>query len=370
MIPKVIHYCWFGGNPLPESTKRYIESWKKFCPDYEIKEWNESNFDINCNAYIAEAYKAKRWAFVSDVARTWILVNHGGVYFDTDVEVIKPIDDLLEYDAFTAFESKFQIGMGILGCVKGHPMFAALLEEYGKARFKQPDGTYDTSVIGRRFKEICLRYGFEPDNTLQTVNGLTILPKEYFYPSDPITKEFKITENTRTIHYYDASWVSPVDIYGRTQQGKFKFIPARFRPGFTRMVGILKYEGLWSLMRKLMSTEFARFVMVGILATAIHYGIYLLFNLIMPANPAYAIGYILSFLCNFFLSSHFTFRKKATFRKGVGFGLSHAVNFAMHMLLLNLFLFLGLGETLAPIPVYCICIPVNFLLVRFVFNKL
>ena len=253
MIPKVIHYCWFGGNPLPESTKRYIESWKKFCPDYEIKEWNEHNFDVRCNAYISEAYKARRWAFVSDVARTWVLVNHGGVYFDTDVELIKPIDPLLEYQAFTAFESKFQIGMGVLGCEKGHPMFAALLKEYENAHFRQPDGTYDTSVIGRRFKEICLRYGFEPNNTLQTVNGLTILPKDYFYPSDPVTKEFKITGNTVAIHYYDASWISPVDIYGRTQQGKFKFIPKRFRPGFTRMIGILKFEGPWSLIKTIFS---------------------------------------------------------------------------------------------------------------------
>ena len=370
MIPKVIHYCWFGGNPLQESTKRYIESWKKFCPDYEIKEWNESNFDVHCNDFISEAYKAKRWAYVSDVARMYILVNNGGVYFDTDVEVLKPIDSLLEYEAFTAFESKFQIGMGILGCVKGQPMFAELLKHYENSHFKQPDGTYDTSVIGRRFKELCLKHGFVPDNTLQTVNGLTILPKDYFYPSDPITKEFKITKNTYTVHYYDASWVSKVDIYGRTQQHKFKFIPKRFRPGFTRLVGMIKYDGLWSVVKAAFSTEFVRFVLVGLLATAIHYGIYRLLDLVMPANPAYAIGYVLSFFCNFFLTSAFTFKKKATVKKGLGFGLSHGVNFALHMILLNVFLFLGLSEAWAPIPVYCICIPVNFLLVRFVFNRL
>lgn len=254
MIQKVIHYCWFGGNPLPESTERYIESWKKFCPEYEIKRWDESNFDVNFCPFIAEAYKARRWAFVSDVARLYVLVNYGGVYFDTDVEVLKPIDKLLEYDAFTAFESKFQIGMGILGCVKGHPMFAELLELYTNAHFVQPDGSYDTSVIGRRFKDICLRYGFEPNNTLQTINGLTILPKDWFYPSDPITKEFKVTDNTLTVHYYDASWVSMVDIYGRTQQNKFKFIPKKFRPRFTRLVGIIKYEGLASAVSALFKT--------------------------------------------------------------------------------------------------------------------
>ena len=116
--------------------------------------------------------------------------------------------------------------------------------------------------------------------------------------------------------------------------------------------------------------EFFRFVLVGLLATAIHYGVYRLLDLVIPANPAYAAGYVISFLCNFFLTARFTFKKRATVKKGLGFGLSHLVNFTLHMLLLNLFLFLGLSEAWAPIPVYCICIPVNFLLVRFVFNRL
>ena len=113
-------------------------------------------------------------------------------------------------------------------------------------------------------------------------------------------------------------------------------------------------------LKTIISSEFFRFVIVGVIATAIHYGVYLLLNQVIPANPAYAAGYIISFLCNFFLSSRFTFRKKA----------SHLVNFLLHMLLLTLFLHLGIRESLAPIPVYCICVPVNFLLVRFVFNRL
>ncbi len=123
-------------------------------------------------------------------------------------------------------------------------------------------------------------------------------------------------------------------------------------------------------LKTIISSEFFRFVIVGVIATAIHYGVYLLLNRVIPANPAYAAGYIISFLCNFFLSSRFTFRKKASVKKGVGFGVSHLVNFLLHMLLLNLFLHLGIRESLAPIPVYCICVPVNFLLVRFVFNRL
>ena len=104
MIPKKIHYCWFGGNPLPESAKKYIETWKKYCPDYEIIEWNEENFDVTQNQYCKEAYEAKKWAFVSDYARFWILYRYGGIYFDTDVEVIRPIDDMVAKGPFMGCE--------------------------------------------------------------------------------------------------------------------------------------------------------------------------------------------------------------------------------------------------------------------------
>ena len=129
-------------------------------------------------------------------------------------------------------------------------------------------------------------------------------------------------------------------------------------------------KGIIEPLKPFLSTEFIRFVIVGIIATGIHYGVYLLLNRFIPANPAYAAGYMISFIGNFFLSSLFTFKKKASFKKGIGFGISHLVNFVLHMLLLNLFLYLGVRESLAPIPVYCICVPVNFLLVRFVFNRL
>ena len=125
-----------------------------------------------------------------------------------------------------------------------------------------------------------------------------------------------------------------------------------------------------TLLKTFFSPEFIRFVIVGIIATAIHYGVYLLLDRLIPANPAYATGYIISFLCNFYLSSRFTFKKKASVKKGLGFGFSHLVNFLLHMLLLNVFLRLGIRDSLAPIPVYCICVPVNFLLVRLVFNRL
>lgn len=116
MIPKKIHYCWFGGNPLPPLAVKCIESWKKYCPDYEIKEWNESNFDLNCNEYVREAYEAKKWAFITDVVRLYAMVTEGGIYMDTDVEVLRPLDDLLVYEAVSGFETKTRIPTGLMAC--------------------------------------------------------------------------------------------------------------------------------------------------------------------------------------------------------------------------------------------------------------
>ena len=120
MIPKIIHYCWFGGNPLPPLALKCIESWKKYCPDYEIKIWDESNFDININKYATEAYEAKKWAFVSDVARLWVLYNYGGIYMDTDLEVIKPLDEFLYHKAFSGFEDEVNIPTGIIASEKNN----------------------------------------------------------------------------------------------------------------------------------------------------------------------------------------------------------------------------------------------------------
>ena len=205
-IPKVIHYCWFGGNPLPELAIKCIESWKKYCPDYEIKEWNENNFDINCCAYVKEAYEMKKWAFVSDVARLYALVNVGGVYMDTDVEVLKPLDNLLEYEAFSGFESETQIPTGLMACTKGHGMFEEFLEEYNMIHFIRNDGSMDLTTNVTRITKTCMKYGLKKNNTLQTINGFTLLPKDYLCPKDLETKEIYLTENSYAIHHFDGSW--------------------------------------------------------------------------------------------------------------------------------------------------------------------
>ena len=182
MIPKVIHYCWFGRNPLPELTVKCIESWKKFCPDYEIVRWDESNFDIASCDYAREAYEAKKYAFVSDYARLKVLVDHGGVYMDADVEVIKPLDKFLSEQAFSGFDSLITIPTGIMACEKGFALFADMLREYDTRHFILSDGSFDLTTNVITITNHCKPLGFIPNNTKQTINGFTLYPKDYFCP--------------------------------------------------------------------------------------------------------------------------------------------------------------------------------------------
>ena len=211
MIPKIIHYCWFGGNPLPENVSKCIESWKKCCPDYEIKQWNENNYDINKFQYVKEAYEAKKWAFVSDLARLDIIYNEGGIYLDTDVEVIRSLDSLLDNKCFLAIEQPshyIATGLGF-GAEKENPCIKEMLDEYRGAKFKLAEGIYDTTVpCPARNTAPFYKYGFnlEIDKPVN-LGGAMVYPPEYFCPFERKINELKITENTYSIHHYDASWV-------------------------------------------------------------------------------------------------------------------------------------------------------------------
>ncbi|MCL2410687.1 MAG: glycosyl transferase [Treponema sp.] len=202
MIPKIIHYCWFGGNPLPPFAIRCIESWKKYCPDYEIKQWNESNFDINYNVYVREAYEAKKWAFVSDIARLAAIYNHGGIYLDTDVEVIRPLDSLLTHDMFMGFEHTGEVNTGIgFGAVKEFPILQKMIDIYALESFIKPDGTHNVTTCNIYTKMVLREEGFKFNNEYQNINGIAIYPAEYFAP-----KRYAVSENTYSIHYYALSW--------------------------------------------------------------------------------------------------------------------------------------------------------------------
>ena len=208
MIPKKIHYCWFGKNPLPEDAKRYIESWKKFCPDYEIKEWNEENFDLDRYAYVREAYDNRKFAFVSDVARLYALYTEGGIYMDTDVEVLKPLDEFLKYEGVSGFESSTQIPTGLMASRDLHPLVKEWLDEYEDIHFVKEDGSFDLTTNVTRITNSCLKHGFVPDGKLQTVADFTFFSSDYFCPKSHETGIISCTENTVTIHHFAGSWLS------------------------------------------------------------------------------------------------------------------------------------------------------------------
>ncbi len=213
MIPKIIHYCWFGGNPLPEETKRYIESWKKYCPDYEIKEWNEKNFDVNSNTYVREAYENKKWAFITDYVRLYALYNEGGLYMDTDVELIKSPDSFLSCTAFSGFEDETHIPTALMGSENHGEWVGYLLSYYDDRHFVKPDGTFDNTTnvitITNMTKE---KYNIELNNTYQNIEGiLTMYPKDYFCPKSYETGNIALTDNTVSIHHFNGSWFGSLE---------------------------------------------------------------------------------------------------------------------------------------------------------------
>ena len=212
MIPKTIHYCWFGGKPLPELALKCIDSWKEFCPDYEIICWDESNTDLNENDYIREAYENKKWAFITDYVRLKVLYEQGGVYMDTDVQVCKSLDLFLNNSAFSGFENDHQIPTGIMASEAGHPFFKRLLKYYDGRHFVQKDGSFDQKTNVETITEIGSENGFIPNDTLQTVCGMTFYPHDYFCPKSHVTGEIHTTENTVCIHHFDGSWKTDEEI--------------------------------------------------------------------------------------------------------------------------------------------------------------
>lgn len=206
MIPKLIHYCWFGGNPLPELAERCIASWREFCPDYEIRRWDESNFDLNENDYIREAYENKKWAFITDYVRLKVLYEIGGIYMDTDVQVCKSLDRFLSHAAFSGFENDHQIPTGIMASEAGHPFFKEMLDYYTGRHFVREDGTFDQTTNVVTITEIGTRNGFIPNDTKQTVCGMTFYPHDVFCPKSHATGEINRTKNTVCIHHFDGSW--------------------------------------------------------------------------------------------------------------------------------------------------------------------
>ena len=208
MIPKVIHYCWFGRGELPPLAKKCLDSWKKFCPDYEIKEWNEDNFNLDSYPYAREAYDKRKFAFVTDVVRLYALYHEGGIYMDTDVEVLKPLDRFLSHHAFSGFENDQSVPTGIMASEKGGRWAKENLVYYEGRHFLKEDGSMDFTTNVTTITNYMLPLGLKQDNTFQDFPGLiTLYPKDYFCPKSYVDGKINLTSNTYTVHHFAGSWV-------------------------------------------------------------------------------------------------------------------------------------------------------------------
>ena len=208
MIPKIIHYCWFGPKEPGELEKKCVESWKKVLPDYKIMFWNEETFDISSNLYAKQAYESGYYAFVSDYVRLVTLVKYGGIYFDTDVEVIKSFGKFLNDQAFTGFENKTMVAAGVMGCEKGNEFFSKVLEHYEKHPFIDKNGNMDVTTIVKIMTRILLKHGLVQSHSEQNVFGVHIYDRDIFYPKKMKDGTFRVTDESYSIHRYAGSWLT------------------------------------------------------------------------------------------------------------------------------------------------------------------
>lgn len=253
MIPKKIHYYWFGGKPEPENVRKCIESWKKFLPDYELYRWDESNYDINKNQYMSDAYKEKKWAFVSDYCRLDVVYTHGGIYLDTDVEVVRSFNELLNEKMFCGFEirdpkgiKKGQIvemsvnfGLGY-GAEQGHPIIREMLDLYKKLNFYTPNNTLNLVACPRYQTQILCKHGLTANNKTQRFeNGIAFSP-EYFCPQSNLTNEMLcLTSNTYSIHHFSRTW-SQYGLQTKIRNKLIKFIGFHMADIATRIMFLPK----------------------------------------------------------------------------------------------------------------------------------
>lgn len=221
-IPKVIHYCWFGKNPIPDRYKIWMESWNKFCPDYEVKLWNEQNYDLSQNEYMLQAYEAGKWGFVPDYARVDIIYKYGGIYLDTDVEIIQSLDELLYQDAFVGFERNDFVNLGQgFGAVKGHPVIREMRDMYKECQFVKEDGTLNLLPSPSYQTEVLVRHGLERNGSYQILENITVYPEKLINGKNERTRIVETLPCTRMIHHFDASWHDSTARYANLNRTKY-----------------------------------------------------------------------------------------------------------------------------------------------------
>lgn len=229
MIPKKIHYCWFGGAEKGKLAKKCIKSWKKKCPGYEIIEWNESNYDISKVPFMKEAYDAKKWGFVPDYARLDIIYNHGGIYLDTDVETVKSFDSLLDFTGFAGYETVEYVALGLgFGAEKNSPIIKEMMKTYEERHFLLDNGEYDMTPSPSLDTSSLKSQGFAIDGKYSVNDGFVLLPTDYLCPINFFTDNvLRKTDNTISIHHYAASWFSKEDLKKKERRWKHNRRAAR-----------------------------------------------------------------------------------------------------------------------------------------------
>ncbi len=224
MIPKKIHYCWFGKSEMPSREKRCVESWKKFMPDFELVLWNEDNFDVNSTIFTKQAYELKKFAFVSDYVRLFALQQEGGIYLDTDVEIVKPFSEFLKYNAFGSFETPNVIQTGVLASVPNGELINKIFKLYENKEFVLENGTLNQIPNTKILTDLLLQEGLVLNNKRQSLPLIEIFPTEYFCPINQATQEIIVTDNTYCIHYLSGSWLSKKDRFTRKLKTIFGYL--------------------------------------------------------------------------------------------------------------------------------------------------
>lgn len=218
VIPKVIHYCWFGGNPIPDKNKKWMESWHKFCPDYKVIEWNESNYDVTKNQYMYQAYQRKKWGFVSDYARLDIVYQYGGIYLDIDVELVKNWDHLLHQEGFAGFESESYVNTGLgFGARAGLSIVKEMRDDYEDMSFTDEYGNINALACPILQTKVLQKKGLVTNGEYQIVEGMTIYPEKMFSGKSYSTMRVRLAPYTCSIHHYDASWVDNIEQLNRAK---------------------------------------------------------------------------------------------------------------------------------------------------------
>lgn len=254
MIPKKIHYCWFGNGQKSKLAQKCINSWKKHCPDYEIIEWSEKNIDVCGNLFAKQAYDARKWGFVPDYWRLWIIYNYGGIYLDTDVELVKSPDSLLPNPGYAGYEDDEHINLGLgFGAEKGNPIIAALMKQYEGVSFINADGTLNLTPSPLLNTEVFrerLSLGVDTGE-IQSFPDFTILPREYLCPMNHDTGKITRTKNTHSIHHFEGTWVpgkkrSLRHNYNMGRINYYSHIPNRI---FIKLFGHKAYERIMSVLK-------------------------------------------------------------------------------------------------------------------------